>query len=95
MAVDARILLKGLEEYRAVLEQHSSLLKIEFDNVDSHWQQFSSAYEGEAADQFRANWIRTTENFKEYIEQTDRIQRLLGERIEALRAADRPGSGLS
>lgn len=94
MAVDARILLKGLDEYRRVLDQHSSLLKMEFDTVETRWQQFSEHYEGEAADQFRAGWIRTTDNFKDYIEQTERIRRLLEERIEALRDADRAEAGL-
>lgn len=91
---DSTILLRGLEEYSRVLEYHSSMLKIEFDHLDSRWQQFSSVYEGEAADQFRAGWLRTTQNFQEYIEQTERIQLLLRERIEALRDADRAESGL-
>jgi uncharacterized protein YukE len=94
LATDSRILLRGLEEYNRVLEQHSSMLKMEFDHLDSRWQQFSSVYEGEAADQFRAGWIRTTQNFQEYIEQTERIRGLLRERIDALRDADRAESGL-
>ena len=94
MATDARVLLHGLEEYSRALERHTVMLKLQFNNVDSHWQQFSSVYEGEAADQFRAGWTRTNQNFKEYIEQTDRIQKLLEERIEALREADRTESGL-
>jgi uncharacterized protein YukE len=91
---DSTILLRGLEEYSRVLEHHSSMLKIEFDHLDSRWHQFSTVYQGEAADQFRAGWIRTTQNFQEYIEQTERIQLLLRERIEALRDADRAESGL-
>jgi uncharacterized protein YukE len=94
LATDSRILLRGLEEYNRVLERHSSMLKMEFDHLDSRWQQFSSVYEGEAADQFRAGWIRTTQNFQEYIEQTERIRVLLRERIDALRDADRAESGL-
>jgi uncharacterized protein YukE len=91
---DSTILLRGLEEYSRVLEYHSSMLNVAFDNLDSHWHQFSTVYQGEAADQFRAGWIRTTQNFQEYIEQTARIQLLLRERIEALRDADRAESGL-
>jgi uncharacterized protein YukE len=83
-----------LEEYSRVLEHHSSLLNVEFSNLDSHWQHFSSVYGGEAAEQFRAGWMRTTQNFREYIEQTERIRRLLVERIDALREADRAESGL-
>ncbi len=94
MAIDSRSLLSGLEEYSRVLERHSVMLKIEFRNVDSHWAQFSGVYEGDAADQFRAGWLRTTLNFQEYISQTDRIKALLEERIEALREANRNESGL-
>ena len=94
MAVDTRILLQGLDDYSRVLEHHSSQLKIEFNQLDSKWRQFSTSYEGEAADQFRAGWIRTTQNFRDYIEQSERIRLLLRERIEALRDADRVESGL-
>ena len=94
MAIDSRLLLAGLEEYSRVLERHTVMLKIEFRNVDSHWDQFSSVYEGDAADQFRAGWIRTAQNFEEYIEQTDRIQRVLEERVAALREANKTESGL-
>ncbi|HKY43773.1 MAG TPA: WXG100 family type VII secretion target [Pyrinomonadaceae bacterium] len=94
MATDARVLLQGLQEYSRALERHTVMLKIQFHDLDSHWHQFSSVYEGDAADQFRAGWIRTSQNFTEYIEQTDRIQRILEERIAALREADRTESGL-
>lgn len=91
---DSRILLKGLEDYAGVLDWHSSMLNIQFNDLDSHWRTFSSVYDGEAADQFRAHWARTTQNFQEYIQQTERIRGLLRERIEALREADRAESGL-
>jgi uncharacterized protein YukE len=94
LAIDSRLLLSGLEEYSRVLDRHSVYLKMEFGNVDNHWAQFSSVYEGEAADQFRAGWLRSTQNFQEYITQTDRIRMLLEERIEALREANRSESGL-
>lgn len=94
MTVDSRHLLSGLEEYSRALERHSVMLKIEFRNVDNHWRQFSSVYEGDAADQFRAGWLRTTLNFEEYITQTDRISAVLEERIAALRDANRQESGL-
>jgi uncharacterized protein YukE len=94
LAVDTRVLLTGLEEYSRVLEGHSSRLRVEFDHLDSRWQVFSSVYEGEAAEQFRAGWARTAQNFQEYLQQTERIQGVLKERIEALRDADRAESGL-
>jgi uncharacterized protein YukE len=94
LATDARVLLHGLEEYSRALDRHSLMLKIHFSDVDRHWQQFSSVYEGDAADQFRAGWARTNQNFTEYIEETNRIQRLLEERIAALREADKTEAGL-
>jgi hypothetical protein len=94
LAIDSRLLLSGLEEYSRVLERHSVMLKIEFNNVDSHWAQFSSVYEGEAADQFRAGWLRTTLNFQDYIRQTTQIHGVLEERIAALREANKTESGL-
>jgi uncharacterized protein YukE len=94
LAVDTRLLLAGLEEYSRVLDWHTSRLRMEFDHLDTRWLNFSIVYEGEAADQFRAGWARTAQNFGEYIQQTERIQGLLRERIEALRDADRAESGL-
>lgn len=94
MAIDTRVLLAGLEEYSRTLEGHSSRLRVEFDHLDGRWQAFSGVYEGEAADQFRAGWARTAQNFQEYLQQTERIQAVLRERIEALRDADRAESGL-
>lgn len=94
MAVDTRVLLAGLEEYSRTLEAHSSRLRVEFDHLDGRWRAFSSVYAGEAADQFRAGWARTAQNFQEYLHQTERIQGVLRERIEALREANRAESGL-
>jgi len=90
---DTRILLAGLEEYRKVLGRHLSNLTAEFQHLDNTWRQFSGVYEGNAADQFRAGWVRTSQRFQEYIEQTQTISGLLDERIEQLRQADRPESG--
>jgi uncharacterized protein YukE len=94
LVTDARVLLQGLQEYNRALDRHSGMLKLRFHYLDSHWLQFSSVYEGDAADQFRAGWTRTNHSFMEYIEQTDRIQKVLEERIEALREADKTESGL-
>ena len=94
MVTDTRILLAGLEEYRRVLGVHLSELTAEFKQLDNIWRQFSAVYEGDAADQFRAGWIRTTQRFQEYIEQTRRIGAMLDKRIEDLRVANRTESGL-
>jgi len=86
---DTRILLSGLEEYHRVLGQHVSELMGEFQGLSGRWQQFSAVYDGNAADQFREGWTRTSQRFDEYIEQTRQISAMLGDRIEDLRDADR------
>jgi hypothetical protein len=92
---DTRVLLAGLEEYHRVVGLHLSKLTAEFQQLDNNWRQFSAVYEGEAADQFRAGWIRTTQRFQEYIEQTQKISAMLNERIEHLRSANRSEGGLA
>jgi len=91
---DTRVLLAGLEEYHRVLGLHLSKLTAEFQQLDGTWRQFSAVYEGNAADQFREGWIRTTQRFQEYIDQTQKISAVLNERIEHLREADRTEGGL-
>lgn len=91
---DSRILLAGLEEYRRVLTQHLVKLTANYQRVDSAWHLFSGVYEGTAADEFRAGWVRTAQQFQEYIEQTQQIRLMLDERIEHLRAADQVEGGI-
>jgi uncharacterized protein (DUF885 family) len=91
---DTRILLTGLEEYHRILGSHLSKLTTEFQHLDTTWRQFSNVYEGDSADQFREGWVRTTQRFQEYIEQTQKISALLDERIENLRAANRTEGSL-
>ena len=92
MATDSRILLAGLQEYQRVLEKHLSSLINEFQQLDNSWKQFSSVYEGTAADEFRAGWMRTAQCFQEYIEQTQKIKTFLEKGIEDLGEVDRPRS---
>lgn len=91
---DTRILLAGLEEYHRVLDTHLSKLTDEFQHLTGTWQRFSACYEGDAADQFREGWSRTSQRFQEYIEQTQRISSVLDERIEHLRLANRTEDNL-
>lgn len=86
---DTRLLLKRLEEYRHSLRRHVIALRSEYEYLDVQWQRLSVVYQGDAADQFRAYWIRTADRFQEYITNTDRIAEILDERIEALREANR------
>ena len=91
---DSRILLAGLEEYRSVLERHLSRLTAEYHQLDNTWRQFNDASEGDYANQFRSGWIRTSQRFQEYIEQTQQISIVLDERIEHLRKLNQFEDGL-
>ena len=91
---DSRILLAGLREYHVSLERHLAQLRTEFDSLQNRWYAFSTVYEGDAADQFRAGWLRTVSRFQEYINQTQQISSILEKRIERLEEANRTESGL-
>lgn len=91
---DTRLLLNGLVEYRASLERHTQQLRDEFAELEIRWGAFSTVYEGDAAQQFKEGWARTTARFDEYLERSAAIARVLDERIEALRAANLEESGL-
>jgi hypothetical protein len=91
---DTRQLLAGLIEYRAALERHVQGLRQEYDGLDLRWRSFGAVYEGDAADQFKYGWDRTTSRFRYYLERTTAIARVLDERIEALREANQQESSL-
>lgn len=86
---DSRLLLNGLVEYRSSLERHLSSLRTEFDALQSRWNAFSAVYEGDAADEFKPGWAQTTARFNEYITRTTAIARMLDNRIEHLREANK------
>jgi hypothetical protein len=86
---DSRVLLAGLKEYRLSLERHLIQLRDDYNNLERFWLAFSAVYEGDAADQFRAGWLRTAERFNEYLEQTQKIHEILEERIEYLELVNR------
>ena len=91
---DTRLLLAGLVEYRAALERHLGDLRQEFDGLDLRWRSFAAVYEGDAADQFKYGWDRTTHRFLYYLERTQAIARVLDERIDALREANQQEGSL-
>jgi hypothetical protein len=86
---DTRILLQGLIDYRSSLERHLSSLQTEFRTVQSRWRAFSSVFAGDAADEFKPGWTQTEARFDEYLARTTAIARMLDERIESLREANR------
>lgn len=92
-AVDTRALLSGLNEYRDSLEKHVSQLTAEHQQLEHRWRAFNAVSEGDYADQFRAGWMRTNEQFKSYIDQSVKIKALLNNRITSLEALNK-GEGL-
>ena len=91
---DTRVLLSALEEYHATLRRHLVELRTDFDQTENRWHAFAYHYEGDAADQFKAHWVRTVDRFHEYQNRTDALARVLEERIEALRRANQVESGM-
>jgi hypothetical protein len=90
MVVNTKILLARLEEYQLSLRSHLDQVRYDFKDLERRWHFFSSIYEGDAADQFRAGWNRTTAGFESYVSQSQRISEFLEKRIEALRETNRP-----
>ena len=60
-----------------------------FQTLQTSLSKLSAVYEGVGAREFQSHWKRTGADFKEYISGAQGIQRILEERIERLREADR------
>lgn len=88
MATDAARLLSGLIEYQQSLAKHRQLLQVKFDSLKQRWHTFGSVYEGDAAREFRTHWLRTSQNFEDYLIATTSINQLLQARIQALSEAE-------
>lgn len=59
-------------------------MRQQYEDTTARWHNFSTVYEGVAAEQFRTGWLNTCRNFDEYIEQTERIVIMLDQKIEEL-----------
>lgn len=94
MPADTRRLLQGLEEYHLALEQQKVVFREELDSLRNAWIALSEVYEGTAAEQFRAAWERTSSQLEDYLRTIEGLDPILLRRIDALREADRPQSGL-
>lgn len=80
-------LLLGLKEYRTALSTHVVQLQDSLLQIDNPWCALRVVYEGDAAEQFKVNWIRTLEEFQDYINTIQKIIAILDERIETLQTA--------
>ena len=92
MATDAAILLRTLQDYYVTLDLHVQKLQQEWTGLDNTYRAFQQEYEGDAAREFHANWLRTKYGFEQYIEGTQPIGKVLNERISALFDAERTGT---
>ncbi|EDX77422.1 hypothetical protein MC7420_559 [Coleofasciculus chthonoplastes PCC 7420] len=95
MATDTRILLAGLQDYRKSLEKHLTQLRSEYQQLENKWRAFNAVAEGDYADQFRGGWLRTEAQFKDYINQSEKIKVLLEERISGLIDLNRQEGGMT
>jgi len=91
VATNTTVLLQGLREYDQSLKRHVADVRTEYLSLEERWQAFSAVYQGTAADQFRAHWERTASAFRNYIDQTQKIEKILEQRIEFLSQADQQG----
>lgn len=91
---DTRLLLNLLEEYSRSLHRHLIEVRTEFDQLLGRWYAFDEVYDGEAADQFKEGWGRTSARFKEYTERSEAIATILDSRIDALREANQADPSL-
>lgn len=89
MAVNTAVLLAGLEEYHKQLTKHISQMEQEYQQLERQWLAFSRVYEGNAAEQFRSGWKRTTDGFRVYVDEGRSISKVLQERIDSLREVNR------
>ncbi len=89
---DATRLLSGLRAYRDSLDRHARSLQREYQQLNGRWRALQRVYEGRAAKEFHAHWGRTDQVFSDYLAASQRVRRLLDERISALERLDRPGT---
>ncbi len=82
--VNVDVLLAGLKEYRKSLEVHLAKMTSEHNQLEQRWRAFNSVAAGNYADEFRSGWIKTDEQFKAYISQSQKIKSFLNDRISHL-----------
>lgn len=82
---DTKILLQGLNNYHKSLNEHIDQLRKNFQTLESRWRDFNSVSEGHYAEQFKTGWLKTEAQFKQYIKRTEKIAKILDERINDLK----------
>ena len=80
MAINVDKLREGLEQYHDSSTKHLNLLKNDFEVLMDFYKRFSTEYEGQAAEQFKASWDRTSKWFESYIKLSLQLTKTLQER---------------
>lgn len=87
---ETKNLLHGLQQYLAALELLYQRSAEFFPILEQRWGALNAVYDGDAADQFRDGWQRTTRNFHDYEDGLQKIARTLSERVRHLEEYERP-----
>jgi hypothetical protein len=82
-------LAHAIDEYQNALSCHLVSAREYFDNVDRAWVGLSYCYAGQGADEFRPAWEETVRRFREYLDQSAQLAKLLEEKSCQLREVDR------
>ena len=91
---DMRVLIAGLDAYRMAVDHQVDTVRDGFLEVERAWRLLDECFRGDAADEFRPIWLQTERRFREYVERTTVLTRVLGVSIDDLRRANLP-TGLS
>ncbi|KAA2239217.1 hypothetical protein F0L74_23715 [Chitinophaga agrisoli] len=84
MAGNVDLLTNGLKDYINCLHTHNSSLQEDFRELSALFAALQPAYEGQAAETFKASWMATARWFEEYIDQTVLLGSFLEERVSWL-----------
>jgi uncharacterized protein YukE len=81
MATNVDFLREGLKDYIKSLHNHNNTLHADFHELSVNFTAMQQAYEGQAAETFKASWLVTARWFEEYIEETVRLIQFLESRV--------------
>jgi uncharacterized protein YukE len=81
MATNVDLLREGLKDYIKSLNAHNNTLNADFQELAVNFAAMQLAYEGQAAETFKASWLATARWFDEYIEETVRLIHFLETRV--------------
>lgn len=84
MALNVDKLREGLKDYENSLRNHLHHLKSDYESLTHFYIQFANEYDGQAADEFKNHWERTSRWFEDYMSASNTLLQTLEERIKYL-----------